>query len=93
MRGAECVHDEEVAQRGVLARRGFDVLLLASVEAAVFQQHDFAGGDLETAIRTALQIGAPGDVLLLSPACASFDQFRNFEDRGDRFKALVKAVR
>ncbi|HAM36019.1 MAG TPA: UDP-N-acetylmuramoyl-L-alanine--D-glutamate ligase [Elusimicrobia bacterium] len=53
----------------------------------------FPCGDLETAIRTALQIGAPGDVLLLSPACASFDQFRNFEDRGDRFKALVKAVR
>jgi len=51
----------------------------------------FPCGDLKTAFATALQIGAPGDVLLLSPACASFDQFRDFEDRGDQFKALVKA--
>ena len=49
--------------------------------------------DLKTAFATALQIGTPGDVLLLSPACASFDQFRDFEDRGDQFKALVKSRR
>jgi UDP-N-acetylmuramoylalanine--D-glutamate ligase len=48
--------------------------------------------NLKTAFTTALHIGAPGDVLLLSPACASFDQFRDFEDRGDQFKALVKAA-
>jgi hypothetical protein len=48
--GAEGVHDEEVAQRGVFLRRGFDVLLLALVEAAVLQQHDFAGGDIESAV-------------------------------------------
>jgi UDP-N-acetylmuramoylalanine--D-glutamate ligase len=53
----------------------------------------FPCGDLKTAFATALHIGAPGDVLLLSPACASFDQFRDFEDRGDQFKALVKAAR
>ncbi|MBI5239319.1 MAG: UDP-N-acetylmuramoyl-L-alanine--D-glutamate ligase [Elusimicrobia bacterium] len=53
----------------------------------------FPCGDLKTAFTTALHIGAPGDVLLLSPACASFDQFRDFEDRGDQFKALVKASR
>ncbi|MBI5629576.1 MAG: UDP-N-acetylmuramoyl-L-alanine--D-glutamate ligase [Elusimicrobia bacterium] len=47
--------------------------------------------DLETAVETAFQVASPGDVLLLSPACASFDQFKNFEERGSRFKALVRA--
>lgn len=50
----------------------------------------FPCGDLATAVDTALRVGAKGDVLLLSPACASFDQFQDFEDRGRRFKALVK---
>lgn len=50
-------------------------------------------GDLQTAFNTALQIGSEGDVLLLSPACASFDQFRDFEDRGERFKAMVESAR
>ncbi|MDE2512002.1 MAG: UDP-N-acetylmuramoyl-L-alanine--D-glutamate ligase, partial [Elusimicrobia bacterium] len=52
----------------------------------------FPCGDLATAVDTALRIGAKGDILLLSPACASFDQFRDFEDRGDRFKELVRAA-
>ncbi len=50
-------------------------------------------GDLETATRGALEdaraAGKPGSAVLLSPACASFDQFKDFEDRGERFKAIV----
>ena len=44
---------------------------------------------LETAIRKAKSIAQKNDVVLLSPACASFDMFKNFEDRGDQFKQLV----
>ncbi len=50
----------------------------------------FPCGDLATAVETAFKIGTKGDILLLSPACASFDQFQDFEDRGRKFKALVK---
>ena len=46
-------------------------------------------GDLATAVRTAYQSAAAGDVVLLAPACASFDQFQSFEHRGRAFKALV----
>jgi len=44
---------------------------------------------LERAVGEAAAEAEAGDTVLLSPACASFDQFRDFEDRGDRFRALV----
>jgi UDP-N-acetylmuramoylalanine--D-glutamate ligase len=46
-------------------------------------------GDLEQAVALAGGAAAPGDVVLLSPACASFDQFADFEARGRAFKELV----
>ncbi len=46
-------------------------------------------GDLATALAEAASAAEPGDVVLLSPACASFDQFRDFEARGDEFRRLV----
>jgi UDP-N-acetylmuramoylalanine--D-glutamate ligase len=46
-------------------------------------------GDLETAIGQARAVAEPGEVVLLSPACASFDQFEDFEQRGDAFRRLV----
>jgi UDP-N-acetylmuramoylalanine--D-glutamate ligase len=48
-----------------------------------------ACGDLERAVGAARAAAAPGDVVLLSPACASYDQYRSFNERGDHFKALV----
>ena len=43
-------------------------------------------------VTVARQIAQPGDVVLLSPGCASFDMFRNFYDRGDQFRELVNAL-
>jgi len=47
---------------------------------------------LENALNHAAEDSQPGDTVLLSPACASFDQFRDFEQRGDRFRDLVGAL-
>jgi UDP-N-acetylmuramoylalanine--D-glutamate ligase len=47
-------------------------------------------GDLERAVRAARAAAAPGDVVLLSPACASYDQYPNFEARGEHFRTLVR---
>jgi UDP-N-acetylmuramoylalanine--D-glutamate ligase len=47
---------------------------------------------LERAVHAAAEEGEAGDTVLLSPACASFDQFRDFEDRGDQFRALVEGL-
>ena len=45
--------------------------------------------DFEKAIRLAKDAAREGDIVLLSPACASFDAFQNFEERGERFRSIV----
>jgi len=49
-------------------------------------------GDLAHAVARAAAIAHPGDVVLLAPACSSFDQFESFEDRGRQFQAAVRAL-
>jgi len=49
-------------------------------------------GKLDAAVREAAADAEAGDTVLLSPACASFDQFRDFEDRGDQFRKLVEGL-
>ena len=48
--------------------------------------------DLKEALELALNCSQPGDVVLLSPGCASFDQFNNFEERGNYFRSLVTVM-
>jgi UDP-N-acetylmuramoylalanine--D-glutamate ligase len=48
--------------------------------------------DLEEATRLAAAAAQPGETVLLSPACASFDAFENFEERGERFRQIVGAL-
>ncbi len=80
--------------RDALAGRAVAAYLIG--EAADRLEEDLAGavplhraGDLETAVRQASAAAGPGDVVLLSPACASFDQFRDYEERGEAFRSLV----
>lgn len=48
---------------------------------------------MNQAVKTAYKIAKPGDIVALSPACASFDLYKNFEDRGNHFKSLVKLLK
>jgi UDP-N-acetylmuramoylalanine--D-glutamate ligase len=49
-------------------------------------------GDLPRAVERARQLAAAGDVVLLSPACASYDQYRNYEERGEAFRQLAASA-
>ena len=51
-----------------------------------------AGNDFEAVIRTAHKSARPGDAILLSPACSSYDMFRNYEERGERFREIAGAI-
>jgi UDP-N-acetylmuramoylalanine--D-glutamate ligase len=64
---------------------------LASVVEAGIELHRCA--DLQDAVRRAAAAAQPGEVVLLSPACASFDAFENFERRGERFREIVEDLR
>jgi UDP-N-acetylmuramoylalanine--D-glutamate ligase len=65
--------------------------LRAALAPAGVPLHDC--GDLEHAVHAAHAAARPGDTVLLSPACASYDQYRSYEERGDHFRTLVTALR
>jgi UDP-N-acetylmuramoylalanine--D-glutamate ligase len=69
---------------------GKDAPAIAEAFHGGFPVHDC--GTLEAAVEKAHRLATPGDVVLLSPACASYDQFKHFEHRGDVFKSLVGAL-
>jgi UDP-N-acetylmuramoylalanine--D-glutamate ligase len=51
-----------------------------------------SAADMDDAVRRAAALARPGDAALLSPACASFDMFRNYEHRAQVFVAAVRAL-
>jgi UDP-N-acetylmuramoylalanine--D-glutamate ligase len=71
--------------------------IIAYGEAADTVQHDLRGTvpidkldfDFEAVIQRARELASPGDAVLLSPACSSYDMFRNYEERGARFRQLA----
>lgn len=75
------------------------VLLIGSTAqeiASVFKEHQvlapmlFPSGGMDSVATELKNITRPGDVVLLSPACASFDQYKNYKDRGDQFIQMAK---
>ncbi len=69
---------------GATAEKIHDVILKEGSKVQVYIEKDF-----EKAVRLSKEIAKKDDVVLLSPACASFDAFKNFMERGDRFKKIV----
>jgi UDP-N-acetylmuramoylalanine--D-glutamate ligase len=55
-------------------------------------KNKFEADSLEDAVTEAFNRGVKGDIVLLSPACASFDMFRDYEDRGEQFKKIVNKL-
>jgi UDP-N-acetylmuramoylalanine--D-glutamate ligase len=47
---------------------------------------------MDDAVRRAFRLAQPGDAVLLSPACSSFDMFKGYADRGDQFRRAVEAL-
>ncbi|MEM1445485.1 MAG: UDP-N-acetylmuramoyl-L-alanine--D-glutamate ligase [Planctomycetota bacterium] len=81
---------------GVAAERCAGVYTIGATGDAIADTVETAGGDairsgtLENAVAATRANVRPGDVVLLSPGCASWDQFANYEERGNRFIALVR---
>jgi len=67
-------------------------IIRAALERAGSGDRALSAATLEEAVDLARSRAEPGDVVLLSPGCASYDMFSNFEERGDRFRALTNAA-
>ena len=65
-------------------------LLRAALQDSGVPLHD--AGDMDDAVRTAASLAQPGDVVLLSPACASFDMFSGYAERGRVFVEAVQRL-
>jgi UDP-N-acetylmuramoylalanine--D-glutamate ligase len=80
--------------RGEVSKGVKTVVLIG--EASEKMEHDLGGvvetrreGSMSEAVRTAVKYAIPGDTVMLSPACSSYDLYNNYEERGDDFKKVV----
>jgi UDP-N-acetylmuramoylalanine--D-glutamate ligase len=62
-------------------------------EAGMPSKKIIPAGDLKTAVEQAAKLAAPGSTIIFSPACASFDQFKSYEDRGNQFRQLASQAK
>jgi len=85
---ARCAREQAVARAYLIGETAGELAAALLAEDVPFA----SCGDLETAVCAAFADARPGDIVLLSPACASFDQFRDYEQRGERFRELVGAL-
>ncbi len=95
--GGRDKHGDFAALRGLAARKARIVLTIGeaagTVESALSGAAPLERAEtMEQAVARAAALARAGDTVLLSPACASFDQYRNFEERGRHFAALARAA-
>jgi UDP-N-acetylmuramoylalanine--D-glutamate ligase len=95
--GGKDKHSDYTPLAAALKGKAHGVLLIGAA-ASIIELHLhgsvplIACGTLDAAVAEARDRAHPGDTILLAPACASFDQFENYEHRGREFKRLVAAL-
>jgi len=95
--GGRDKHGDFAALAGLVGKRARLVLTIGeaagTIEAALAGKANVERRvTMEQAVARAREVAKPGDTVLLSPACASFDQYKNFEQRGRHFAALARAA-
>jgi UDP-N-acetylmuramoylalanine--D-glutamate ligase len=84
LRGAVLIGQDRAEIAEALARHAADVPVVTVVT------HDTAG--MDEAVQAAAELAQPGDTVLLAPAAASMDMFRDYADRGERFAVAVRRI-
>ena len=87
---AQCVVNNNVKKVLLIGEQGPSIG--AALARAGFKNTSTGGSNMTEIIKTARSIAQPGDVILLSPGCASFDMFRDYKDRGNQFKQVVREL-
>jgi UDP-N-acetylmuramoylalanine--D-glutamate ligase len=95
--GGRAKGDDLAPLRALLARAGAGLVAIGESTEQFFAVGDgvvptLRAADMPSAVAAARRLAAPGDAVVLSPACASYDWFKNYGERGDVFAACVRAL-